>query len=142
MRILSALFLFCLLPFWVRGQSPDSLNSFKGLRITQDPRIYQILDYRREEGKKLYTFNQGYRILLYSGTKRQEALVNQVSFKELYPKLETYLTYSFPNFRLQVGDFRSREDAQKISELLKAQLPVNPIVMPQKIDPTKVYTPN
>jgi len=124
------------------AQKLDSLDNFTGLTIHQDPRIYWVLDRRREVSRKINNSGSGYRLLLYSGTKRQDAYTYQTYFKQIYPNLETYLTFSFPNFKLMGGDFRAKDDAQKVSDHIKNLLSINPILIPQKIDLTKVYQGN
>lgn len=138
-------FLFILLGLGflkTHAQTLDSLDIFTGINLHQDPKIYWVLDRRREFGKKLINSNIGYRLLLYSGTKRQDAYQIQTYFRQLYPNLETYISFSFPNFKLFGGDFRSREDAEKVSSHLRTVLLINPLLNPQKIDLNKVYTGN
>jgi len=124
------------------SQKPDSLDTFVGINLHQDPKIFWVLDRRREYNKKIINSGIGYRLLLYSGPKRQEALTLQTYFKQLYPNLETYISFSFPNFKLFGGDFRNRDDGNKVLDHIHALLNINPILNPQKIDPTKVYTGN
>ena len=100
------------------------------------------MDRRREFNRKVINSNMGYRLLLYSGTKRQDAYSLQSYFRQLYPNLETYISFSFPNFKLLGGDFRNKEDAGKVSDHIKSILNINPLLMPQKIDPSKVYLGN
>jgi hypothetical protein len=42
-------------------------------------------------------------------------------FEELYPDLPIYLSYEQPYYRLRVGDFRNRVEAEKYLRILKPQ---------------------
>lgn len=60
----------------------------------------------------------GYRVQVYFGTDRKEAYKVQAKLKQLYPNYETYISYTLPNYRIKIGDFRNRLEAQKlVSEL-------------------------
>lgn len=61
----------------------------------------------------------GYRVQIFFGPDRKLAYSEQEKFKTYYPELGTYITYTQPNYRLKVGDFRSRADAQKLLNDLK-----------------------
>jgi len=121
------------------AQKIDSTLNFSGIIIDQDPKIPLILERRLEINRRYYNAGFGYRILLYSGNKRQEAYNYQSNFKMLFPNLETYLSFNFPNFKLLGGDFRNRDDAQKIANQVKKLMPLSPVCMPGKIDPNKAY---
>jgi hypothetical protein len=127
---------------FLHAQQQDSGIHFTGINIHQDPKIDLILEKRKEFGRKSSISPMGYRLLVYSGNKRQEANQDQTSIKQLLPTLETYLTYSFPNFKLHVGDFKTKEDAIKVSEAIKQVLSLNPIPIFQKIDLSKVNQSN
>jgi hypothetical protein len=76
---------------------------------------------------KTYLITQGYRVQVYSGnnsrTSRGEATEKQVKIKELYPDIETYVTYKAPFWILHVGDYRSFEEASHMHRNLRAAFP-------------------
>jgi len=58
----------------------------------------------------------GYRIQIYfdSGINSGErARKEKNEFETLYPHITGYITWKAPNYRVRVGDFRSRLDAEK-----------------------------
>ncbi len=117
----------------------DSLQMVHYFNLHQDSKIDLLLAKRMEYNKKSSLSNFGYRLLLYSGKERKEAYNSLTAFKQLFPHLETYMTYSFPNFKLQAGDFKLKEDALKIADEVKRQLDLDVILIPQKIDINKLY---
>lgn len=55
----------------------------------------------------------GYRIQIYYGSKRAEALEAKSLFQSENSELPTYLIYQQPYFKVRVGDFYSRLEALK-----------------------------
>lgn len=69
-----------------------------------------------EKLKKLNAAHQsmpGYRLQLYFGNDRAHANDLKTEFLNLYPKTSAYVLYRQPNFKLRVGDFKSRLEALK-----------------------------
>src|SRR5690606_11447587 len=67
------------------------------------------------------TKTMGFRVQIYSGANRSEAYAEQARFKTLYKDIDTYISYEEPNYRVKVGDFRSRGDAQNLMQSLRKQ---------------------
>ena len=62
------------------------------------------------------------------------------SFSAAFPELPVYLTYEQPYYRLRVGDFRNRVEAEKYVRLIKpkfnlAFVTADIINPPQKLSP-------
>jgi hypothetical protein len=80
----------------------------------------------------------GYRVQVFFGTNRKEAYNEQTRFKSIYPELNTYLSYTQPNYRVKVGDFRTRAEAQKLMTELRSEFPTlfifNELINPIKAD--------
>ncbi len=54
---------------------------------------------------------KGFRVQIYNGPSREEALRRKAEFMRNYPGVHTYLIYASPCYKLKVGDYRRREDA-------------------------------
>ena len=54
---------------------------------------------------------QGYRIQLYFGDNRARASNMRLDFLQQYPVVGAYVIYQQPNFKLRVGDFKTRFEA-------------------------------
>lgn len=59
-------------------------------------------------------YAQGYRILVYNGNERKQAMDLRKAIINRLPDENEYLTYRQPSFRLKVGDYLSRIDAQNV----------------------------
>jgi|SRR5690606_14781579 len=67
------------------------------------------------------TTAMGFRVQIYSGANRSDAYAEQARFKTLYKDIDTYVSYEEPNYRVKVGDFRSRSEAQDLMQGLRKQ---------------------
>ena len=67
------------------------------------------------------TTAMGFRVQIYSGSNRTEAYAEQARFIKLYKDIDTYVSYEEPNYRVKVGDFRSRGEAQNLMQGLRKQ---------------------
>lgn len=73
----------------------------------------------------------GYRIRIYLNSvqsAREESTAALNRFRTLYPEIPSYLTYARPNFRVMVGDYRTRVDAEKALVYIKEDFPSATIV--------------
>ncbi len=55
----------------------------------------------------------GFRIQIYFGNDRTRANEIKTDFLQLFPNTGTYLIYQQPNFKIRVGDYKTRLEAMK-----------------------------
>ena len=80
--------------------------------VRQTPAIRSALN-KQVSANASKNYN-GFRIRLYfasSRTAREESAAVIRRFNTMYPYIQAYRTYSSPNFKVTVGNFRSRLDA-------------------------------
>jgi len=65
----------------------------------------------------------GFRVQIYSGPSRNEAYAAQARFQQQYENIATYVSYTQPNYRVKVGDFRSRSEAQAFMREVRKSFP-------------------
>ena len=98
-----------------------------GVVIHADPRLSLLLASMKPKssnsgisvgGSKsgMIRSGRGYRVQIYNGNDRNKATAVKVDFIRRFPKMGTYMSYIQPQFRIKVGDFRSRGEAQKFVE--------------------------
>ena len=119
--------------------------------VVKDPLIDSLIAKRIELNKKKPTTTNpvsnaivsemGYRVQIYYGSDRREAFNQQAKFKSLYNRQHTYITYKEPNYYLRVGDFRTRMEAQKFLNELKANYPTL-FIFREKINAPELDHPN
>lgn len=120
----------------------DEINSSKWgkgkVTVMQDEALQGVLGLRQEADitfKRLGAIDpsvdfekvRGFKIQVYSGNNQQrskrEAESRQVQVREAFPELETELKFQSPFWRLRVGHFLKREDADAVLLEMKKTLP-------------------
>lgn len=61
----------------------------------------------------------GYRVQIYFGPQRIKATEVKTDFLHIYPNVGAYLVYHQPNFKIRVGDFKTRLEAMKFLKELQ-----------------------
>jgi hypothetical protein len=56
-------------------------------------------------------------------TSREKAEKMRATFLSKYPKCSAYVSFHEPNFRVRVGDFRTRAEARGFRETIRADFP-------------------
>jgi len=131
------LFLFTLsLTHWGLAQTKPAGDSS---RIELDGSTIKAIEKHKEYNKK-NPLIPGYRIQTYAGSSRQQAMTIRNEIAEKYPEYVAYVVYKQPTFRVRVGDFRSRFEAQKLLNEIK---PVysSSFIVPDDINPNPVLAP-
>jgi hypothetical protein len=77
-------------------------------------------------------FVDGFTIQVYTGLKREDALNTKKSLATSFPDLVSEVEYAQPNFRVKVGRYFNRIDAQRDYILVKKNFPTA-IVIPDKV---------
>ena len=70
---------------------------------------------------------------------RERAERQRVAFLSKYPKQSAYLTFKEPNFRVRVGDFRTRSEARGFREKILMDFPQSFVVKDEVRYPKHVY---
>lgn len=100
------------------------------LTINQDPRLEQLLqseDKTPVKGDSIYVEMPGYRVQIYSNNNpkkaKNEAFAAEKAFKEAYPDINVYVSYSAPFWKVRVGDFTTYYEALAFSRKLAKDQP-------------------
>ena len=78
-------------------------------------------------------YASGFRIQVYVGTQRQQVDDARAIIAQNFPDLNPYLTYNQPTYKLKVGDFMRRIDAERYYASIK-QLISSAQLQPDKVD--------
>lgn len=78
----------------------------------------------------------GYRVQVFFGNDRKEAYNEQARFNSYYPEYATYISYTQPNYRVKVGDFRTKAEAQRLVNELRPTFPTL-FIFNERINPLK-----
>ena len=110
------------------------------VEVIKDARIDTFAARRLElnKGADAMTVN-GFRVQIFTGENRKDAYNAQAKFLEQFPDTKSYIIYNEPNFKVRVGDFRTRLDAEKLQNDLK-KLFTGMFIIQEKITPPKQDT--
>lgn len=113
--ILSGILLF--LSFYLFAQE-------QSITVIQDSRVDSLVQKNIEYNKNNSV--KGFRVTIFSASgnnSKNMATAEKDAFIEKYGDVGIYLVFDEPNFKLKVGNFRTRLEARKFLEKIKASYP-------------------
>ena len=112
------------------------------LHVNQDSRVERLMKRQRDVYAVSNTMS-GFRVQIFMEIGNEavdHAEMVKKEFTENFPELPIYLSYEQPYYRLRVGDFRNRVEAQKYLKILKPQYSLA-FVTADVINPPERITP-
>jgi hypothetical protein len=106
-------------------QTRDSLMIWDKLNIQSESRIKELIEQHVRQNKKNNSTN-GYRLQIYfgSGTNAHaQATKIRTDFLSTHPDEKVYLLFKSPDFKVLVGNFRTKSEALKMQKSLINQFP-------------------
>ncbi|MFN4286258.1 MAG: SPOR domain-containing protein [Lacibacter sp.] len=109
-----------------------------GILVETDMRYALLAEKRAEINRKAAAIRnlpkRGFRIQVLNTTSRTEALDAKARLLTLYPDHKTYLMYQAPYFKLRIGNFVERKDADALRKELLKLFPTGVFVIPSEIE--------
>ena len=127
--------------FWVVGVilyiAPCSIYAQTQTVIIQhNIKVDSLVEKNIEHNKSLNGI-QGYRVQLFFGSERKAATDAKTKFLQLMPLEEVYLIYQQPYFKVRVGDFRTKIEAEAMYRKLLTDFD-KAFIIPDKINLPKL----
>ncbi len=100
-------------------------SSQGSLTIVQDPGIAKLVGIHMDASNRSKLID-GFRIQLYLGSNnnaKNEATQVKTRLLSLFPNERPHVIYEAPFWRVQVGDFRSKDEALSLYKKLKPEFP-------------------
>ena len=116
------LFLTLMFPIFVFSQSDTTFNT-KGEIISINQKGVDKLVSKYKQILKKTGGVEGWRIQLIFKDQKEEILPYQIKFTNLYPEIPVQITFDSPNYKLTVGNFRTRNEALKIKHQISKNFP-------------------
>lgn len=112
------LFLICFvsLQFSVSGQNKEG-----EVRIETSAHVDEMLAQKKDYNKSLESY-KGFKIQIYYGSEK-ECYELKDEFSSLFPDIATSIIFSTPQWKLQVGNYRTRLDADRAIINIKKEYP-------------------
>jgi len=127
-------FILVLTGFFAKAQDTSSVV------VHKDPRVDELLKKQGEANAAIKKANartaRGYRLLVINTNKRDDAIAAKTKVYTNFPELKAYLVYQSPFFKLKVGNFRTREEAQQYQKSLSFYFPKGVFIVNDTIEIT------
>jgi hypothetical protein len=104
--------------------------------IQHNIKVDSLVEKNIEHNKSLNGI-QGYRVQLFFGSERKAATDAKTKFLQLMPSEEVYLIYQQPYFKVRVGDFRTKIEAEAMYRKLLSDFD-KAFIIPDKINLPKL----
>lgn len=105
--------------------------------VMKDSRFDLLVKKKAEINKKAADAkkpNKGYRIQVLNTTDRNQALATKSKLLTLYPEQKTYLMYQAPYFKIRIGNFVEKGEADDLKKELARMFPTGVFVIPSDIE--------
>lgn len=129
--------LFCLKSFsqdttWRKTVDTPSVIVHKDPRI--DLLVKKQIQINEETSREARRVGKGYRLLVINTSNREEAAAAKTKVYTFFPELKSYLLYQAPYFKLKVGNFKERKEAEEYLERLQKYFPKGVFIMNDTIE--------
>lgn len=106
--------------------------------VHKDPRLDLLvkkqIQINEETSRDTRRVGKGYRLLVINTSKRDEAVAAKTKVYNYFPELKSYLIYQAPNFKLKVGNFKEKKEAEDYQKKLKKYFPDGVFIMNDTIE--------
>ncbi len=107
----------------------------QNLQINQDPRLDKMLNWHIVKNEKMNGI-EGFRVEIFFSSAMdalEQAKNKKVEFLSEYPDYVVNIKYDAPNFKVRVGDFRTKNEALKLHKKIEKSYPMA-FIVPDKIN--------
>ena len=103
------------------------IDSSTSVVVHKDPRLDQLvkkqIDINEETTRDTRRNMPGFRILVINSNDRNKVFAAKAKIYQLFPELKPYLMYQPPFYKLKVGNFKTKEEAEEYRKDLVRQFP-------------------
>lgn len=108
------------------------------ITVMKDPRLDMLLRKQAELNKEVDKINNktgpGYRIMVINTNDRIKALEVKSRMMSDFPDEKSYLIYQSPYFKIMLGNFRTRQEAEPIQKKIQEIFPTGVIIVPATVE--------
>jgi hypothetical protein len=110
--------------------SEKSSGQVAKVSISQDPKFEQLLNEKRKINSSI-TINDRYKIQIFNGDS-ENSKKNLTDFKRENKNMDATIVFSTPQYKVWVGNFKTRIEAEKTLNDLKKKYPNAFLIKPNK----------
>jgi len=139
MKILfSATVLFISLQVFAQDTSWKKPADSSSVTVHKDPRLDLLVkkqaEINEETTRDARKVAKGYRLMVITTNNREEAIAAKTKVYTYFPELKAYMWHQSPYYKLKVGNFRERKDAEAYQRKLNVFFPKGVFIMPDKVE--------
>ena|SRR5687768_5009317 len=127
-----------LLAFFILFTFSSYSQDTDGVVVHKDPRIDLLvkkqIEINEATTRSARRFAPGYRILVLNTNNREKVLQAKTKIYQQYPDLKTYMMWQAPFFKLKVGNFRDRADAEDFLPEMKKLFSTGVYILKETIE--------
>jgi len=121
---------FIVIDSFAQTNDTSRLNEFESI-IIDHSNINGLINSHKKIIKRS-PFTEGYRIQIFNGNSREEAMKVKSEFYNKFPSIRCYTIYQQPYYKVRVGDYPNPESARNDLKLLGRYFPSS-FLVPEKI---------
>jgi hypothetical protein len=110
----------------------------QSVTVIKDPRIDLLVKKQYELNKKVEILNKksgpGYRVMVINTNDRVKALEVKSRMMSEFPDHKSYLVYQSPYFKIQIGNFKTRQEAEDLRKRVMRYYPTGVMVVPATVE--------
>jgi hypothetical protein len=114
------------------GFAQDSAES-NSIVVHKDSRIDLLINKQaqinEETSRNSRKTGKGYRLMIISTNKRDEAIAAKTKIYTYFPELKAYLWHQSPYYKVKAGNFKDRKEAEAYQEKVNAYFPKGVFIM-------------
>ena len=110
--------------------SQKSFSQDGKVTVDQDVKFEQLLNEKRKINSSI-TINDRYKIQIFNGDT-ENSKKTLIDFKKEFKNLDATIVFSTPLYKVWVGNFKTRIEAEKNLQLLKKRYPTAFLIKPNK----------
>ncbi|MGL2965699.1 SPOR domain-containing protein [Flavobacterium sp. XGLA_31] len=116
--------------FLLLNLSQKSFAQEAKVTVNQDPKFEQLLNEKRKINSSI-TINDRYKIQIFNGDS-ENSKKTLIDFKKENKNMDATIVFSTPMYKVWVGNFKTRIEAEKNLSLLKKKYPNAFLIKPNK----------
>ena len=109
----------------IKQQDSTQVSVLEGLSVERDVRLDKMLNWHIEKNKEREGID-GFRVEIFFSSNmdaKEKALETKTDFLSEYPEFPVHIKFVAPNFRVRVGDFRTKNEAWKLYKKIQKDYP-------------------
>ncbi|NNT71345.1 SPOR domain-containing protein [Flavobacterium sp. IMCC34852] len=110
--------------------SQKTFSQDKKVVVSQDPKFEQLLNEKRKINSSI-TINDRYKIQIFNGDS-ENSKKTLIDFKKENKNIDATIVFSTPAYKVWVGNFKTRIEAEKNLNELKKKYPNAFLIKPNK----------